>query len=147
MAEQKWEGAKMQRKMKAMGTQSHPGFELRANLSSISHKCHLFEVAFVWELTKETIHLPLGCLQGGEPLIMFSRLSPGGQDQILVLTVLYVSLNPQPSTLNPQPNARNPKPETRNPNPETYTRNPTPHTPHLIPKILNPKLETTNQVA
>ena len=22
-------------------------------------------VAFVWELTKETIHLPLGCLQGG----------------------------------------------------------------------------------
>ena len=27
----------------------HPGFELRANL--ISHRCHLFEVAFVWELT------------------------------------------------------------------------------------------------
>ena len=25
----------------------------------------LFEVAFVWELTKETIVLPLGCLQGG----------------------------------------------------------------------------------
>jgi hypothetical protein len=22
-------------------------------------------VAFVWELTEETIHLPLGCLQGG----------------------------------------------------------------------------------
>jgi len=35
---------------------------LRANLKSISH---LFEVAFVWELTKETTHLPLGCLQGG----------------------------------------------------------------------------------
>ena len=32
---------------------------------SISHRCHLFEVAFVWELTKETMHLPLGCLQGG----------------------------------------------------------------------------------
>jgi len=44
---------------------SHPGVELRANLMSISHRCHLFEVAFVWELTKETIHLPLGCLQGG----------------------------------------------------------------------------------
>jgi hypothetical protein len=29
-------------------------------------RCHLFEVAFAWELTKETIHLPLGCLQGGE---------------------------------------------------------------------------------
>jgi len=39
---------------------------LRANLKSISHRCHLFEVAFVWELTKETIHLPLGCLKGGE---------------------------------------------------------------------------------
>jgi len=42
----------------------HPGVELRANLKSISHKCHLYEVVFVWELTKETIHLPLGCLQG-----------------------------------------------------------------------------------
>jgi len=40
----------------------HPGVELRADLKSISHRCHLFEVAFVWELTKETIHLPLGCL-------------------------------------------------------------------------------------
>ena len=44
----------------------HPGVELRANLKSISHRCHLFEVAFVWALTKETIHLPLGCLQVGE---------------------------------------------------------------------------------
>jgi hypothetical protein len=43
----------------------HPGFQLRANLKSISHRCHFFEVAFVWELTEETIHLPLGCLQGG----------------------------------------------------------------------------------
>ena len=46
--------------------QPHPGVELRANIKSISHRCHLFEVAFVWELTKETIHLPLGCLQGGQ---------------------------------------------------------------------------------
>jgi len=44
---------------------SHPGVEFRANLKSISHRCYLFEVAFVWELTKETIVLPLGCLQGG----------------------------------------------------------------------------------
>ena len=43
----------------------HPEVELRANLESISHRCHLEEVAFVWELTKVTIHLPLGCLQGG----------------------------------------------------------------------------------
>ena len=45
---------------------NHPGVELRANLDPISHRCHLFEVAFVWEFTKETIHWPLGCLQGGE---------------------------------------------------------------------------------
>ena len=36
-----------------------------ANLKPISHRCYLFEVAFVWELTNETIVLPLGCLQGG----------------------------------------------------------------------------------
>ena len=49
----------------------HPGGNPGANLKSISHRCHLehrchlFEVAFVGELTKETIYLPLGCLQGG----------------------------------------------------------------------------------
>ena len=43
----------------------HPGVELRANIKSISHRCHPILVAFVWELTKETIKLPLGCLQGG----------------------------------------------------------------------------------
>ena len=43
----------------------HPGVELRANLKSISQKCHFFEAAFKWELTKETIYLPLGRLQGG----------------------------------------------------------------------------------
>ena len=36
-----------------------------ANLKSTSHRCYLLEVAFVWELTKETIVLPLGCLLGG----------------------------------------------------------------------------------
>ena len=44
----------------------HPGGNPGANLKSISHKCYLFEVAFVWELTEETIVLPLGCLQGGD---------------------------------------------------------------------------------
>ena len=47
---------------------SHPGVELRADLKSISHECRLFEVAFVLELTQETIDLPLGCLKGGSPL-------------------------------------------------------------------------------
>jgi len=35
------------------------------NLKSISHRCHPILVAFVRELTKETINLPLGFLQGG----------------------------------------------------------------------------------
>ena len=39
---------------------SHPGGNLWANPKSISHRCYLFEVAFVLELTKETIDLPLG---------------------------------------------------------------------------------------
>jgi hypothetical protein len=43
----------------------HPRVELRANFKLISHRCLFFEVEFVWELTPETIHLPLGCLQGG----------------------------------------------------------------------------------
>ena len=56
-------------------TPNHPGGNLGAdlksiyrrwtNLKSISHRCYLFEVAFVWELTKETVILPLGYLQGG----------------------------------------------------------------------------------
>jgi len=44
---------------------SHPGGNPRANLKSIPHRCHPILVAFVWELTKETIDFPLGCLQGG----------------------------------------------------------------------------------
>jgi len=44
---------------------AHPGGNPGANLKSISHRCHPILVAFVWGLTKETIHLPLGCLQGG----------------------------------------------------------------------------------
>ena len=52
--------------------QVHPGVELRANLEelrdffeSTSHRCHLEEVAFVRELTNETVHVPQGCLLGG----------------------------------------------------------------------------------
>ena len=36
-----------------------------ADLKSISHRCYLREVVFEWELTQETICLPLSCLQGG----------------------------------------------------------------------------------
>ena len=42
----------------------HSGGKPGANFESISHRCHPILVAFVWELTKETINLPLGCLQG-----------------------------------------------------------------------------------
>ena len=42
-----------------------PEVELRANLEPIPHRCHLFEAVFVWKLTKDATHLPLGCLQGG----------------------------------------------------------------------------------
>ena len=47
------------------GCSGQPGGNPGANRKSISHSCYLFEVAFVWELTKETIVLPLGCLQSG----------------------------------------------------------------------------------
>ena len=49
----------------------HPGGSLGSNLKSISHRCYLFEVAFVWDMTEETIVLPLGC-QGG---FLFHRVS------------------------------------------------------------------------
>ena len=44
---------------------SHPGGNLGLNLESISHRCHPILVAFAWQVTKETINLPLECLQGG----------------------------------------------------------------------------------
>ena len=45
----------------------HPRGNPGSNPKSISHGCHLREVTFVHELTNETIHLPLGCLQDGAP--------------------------------------------------------------------------------
>ena len=55
------------------GRSNHPGGNPWANLKSISHRCHLREVAFVWGLTKETIYLPLGCLQGGPAIEAMPR--------------------------------------------------------------------------
>ena len=43
----------------------HPGGNPKANLKSISHRCYPRVVTFEWKVTKETIYLPLGCLQGG----------------------------------------------------------------------------------
>ena len=50
----------------------HPGGKPGANPKSISHRCYLFGVAFVWQLTQETIVLPLGCLQGGPSSLQLS---------------------------------------------------------------------------
>ena len=67
----------------------HPGGNPGANLKSISHRCYLFEVAFVWELTKETIYLPLGCLQGGSAVWVrvHSPHSPSRQEQLVDLNI------------------------------------------------------------
>ena len=35
-----------------------------ANLKSLCYRCYFREAAFEWELTKDTIDLPLSCLQG-----------------------------------------------------------------------------------
>ena len=43
----------------------HPGGNQGANFKSISRRCYLREVAFECKLAKETMYLPLGCLQGG----------------------------------------------------------------------------------
>ena len=60
--------ARTDKGVSALGQVSnHPEFELRANCRSISHRCRLFEVACVRELTGETIHVPLGCLPSGNP--------------------------------------------------------------------------------
>jgi len=52
----------------------HPGGNPGGNRKSISHRCYLFEVAFVWESTNDTIDLLLGCLQGG----VETQLAPPG---------------------------------------------------------------------
>ena len=44
---------------------THPGGNPGVNVESISHRCHPIPVVFVWELTKETMHMPLDFLQGG----------------------------------------------------------------------------------
>ena len=58
---------------------SHPGGNPGENRKSNFNRCHPILVACVWVLTKETIYLPLGCLQGGLARVCssFSRLSSG----------------------------------------------------------------------
>ena len=60
---------------------------------SISYKSHPILLAFVRELTEETINLPLGCLQGGDPKLETSTTSNN--------TPTVSGLNLPPSTLRP----------------------------------------------
>jgi hypothetical protein len=68
-----------------------PGVELRGNLESISHRCYLSEVSFAGELTKATIYLPLGRLDGwhGRPssAYMAAMLVPFTPHSHLALTL------------------------------------------------------------
>ena len=56
----------------------HPGGNPGAYQKSIALRCHLREVEFEWELAKETIYLPLGCLQGGFSLQQRLQQQAGG---------------------------------------------------------------------
>ena len=58
-------GLGMRERRGLLGWQSHLGGNPGADIKSISHICYLREVSYGYELTKSTIHLPLGCLQGG----------------------------------------------------------------------------------
>ena len=55
---------------------NHPGGNPGANLKSISHRSS-GKYHFEWELTKETIYLPLGCLQGGAQFEAVSQHAAG----------------------------------------------------------------------
>ena len=56
----------------------HPGGNPGVNRESISHRRHPILVAFLWDLTKETINLPLGSPRGrkGEPEIPSASQRP-----------------------------------------------------------------------
>ena len=56
----------------------HPGGNPGVNRESISHRRHPILVAFLWDLTKETIDLPLGSPRGrkGEPEIPSASQRP-----------------------------------------------------------------------
>jgi len=68
-----------------------PGGNPGANLESISHKYYLRQVAFRWELMKETIYLTLGCLQAGST----HKLSCGGlgQEKLIVRDILLAEIS------------------------------------------------------
>ena len=60
----------------------HPGVELRANLKSTPHRCHLFEMISVWELTEKPSICPwvasrvVPHIHGRECCFDYERLRP-----------------------------------------------------------------------
>ena len=60
--------------------ESYPGGNPVANLKSISHRFYLRDVVCEWELTKESICLPLGCLQGGVPSLGVTEMMRGATE-------------------------------------------------------------------
>ena len=126
---------------------NNPGVKLRANLKSISDRCHLFEVAFALELTQGTINLVLGSLQGGSHLsITASRYKSinVGANEGLASSKWQGQVDrghgracsgkhPTPCTLHPAPYTLHPTPCTLHPapytlHPEPYTLRPAPYT-------------------
>ena len=96
---------------------THPGGDPGANFKTISKRCYFFEVAFVWELTKETIVLPLGCLQRGLHLTS-NTLHLATHNQIPATSILHptpYTLHPAPCTLHPAPCTLHPAPCTLHP--------------------------------
>ena len=65
-----------------------PGGNPGVNIKSISHRYYLREVALQRELTKETIYLPLGCLQGSTPVMPYGGVPPFHQKLTPHATIL-----------------------------------------------------------
>ena len=72
---------------------THPGGNPGANLKSIAHRCGIRKVALEWELTKETIYLPLGCLQGDVSYVPYS-LDSGIRSSRIKDLLLKIFLRP-----------------------------------------------------
>ena len=65
---------------------THPSGNPGANLKSISRRCLPILVACAWELTEETIHLPLGCLQGGLTGLRVPSQDQAAEDFYIILS-------------------------------------------------------------
>ena len=65
----------------------------------ISRRCYLFEAAFEWELTRETVHLPLSCLQGADPPARSAQVPPAQLTRHLIAASIYDKYSAGPSVV------------------------------------------------